>query len=147
MSDELTQFISSLPDLDRIQDENTLISETTALLERYNNLSPETRAQVDAQANNHISNFNKENPNFRPSERAVRVYERAKSNTLRSPAATLKSADEVYKSRYGEEKARTRMGYQSLERQRQLVRFSEIQAEAKRTGKTFSQVADARNGR
>jgi len=46
--------------------------------------------------------------------------------------------------RHGEEAARTRHGYVSPERERQLARIAEMQSQAKREGKTFADVADAR---
>lgn len=54
------------------------------------------------------------------------------------------SQDTNFAKQHGAEAARTRHGYVSPERQAQLDRIASMQSEAKRTGKTFSEVADAR---
>jgi hypothetical protein len=54
------------------------------------------------------------------------------------------SQDTAHAERYGAEAARTRHGYQTPARQAQLDRIASIKAEAKASGKTFSEVADAR---
>lgn len=51
--------------------------------------------------------------------------------------------DTAYAQRHGAEAARVRNGYRSPERDAQLARIASIQSEAKATGKTFSEVADA----
>jgi hypothetical protein len=59
-------------------------------------------------------------------------------------AAYHPTQDKAFATRYGETEASNRYGYQPPHRQQQLERIASIQAEAKATNKTFSEVADAR---
>ena len=52
--------------------------------------------------------------------------------------------DDAFAKKHGAEAARTRHGYQTPARQAQLDRIASIKAEAKASGKSFSEVADAR---
>jgi hypothetical protein len=54
------------------------------------------------------------------------------------------SNDKSFEAKYGATDASNRFGYRPPHRQAQIERIASIQAEAKATNKTFSEVADAR---
>jgi hypothetical protein len=72
------------------------------------------------------------------------MSERWQRAAAKARATAEKSTDAVFAERHGAEALRQRHGYIPREREAQLNRIASIQAEAKATNKSFSEVADAR---
>lgn len=68
----------------------------------------------------------------------------ARQNEHSDPRAAYRESHKDFAAHHGEEAARSRHGYTSPERQAQIDRIASMQREAKLTGKSFSEVADAR---
>ena len=172
MSDELAAFIDSLPSLDANLSEAELIQNASEAYQRYSALSPDMQSRVMAEANNRLGITPEKVEAFKPDEKTTRVYEAAtRHRTSEQPAApqadrparfedkwasaaaNTRGVNSVNNSagdnaefarRHGDQAANNRHGYQPAGRQEQLDRIASIRAEAKRTGKSFSEVADAR---
>jgi hypothetical protein len=85
--------------------------------------------------------------NRQPAQAEAKTFEQkwAQSSEQREQAGAYHpSNDKSFEAKYGATDASNRFGYRPPHRQAQIERIASIQAEAKATNKTFSEVADAR---
>lgn len=174
MSDDaqLADFINNLPSLDSNLSEAELIQNTREAYERFQNLTREMQGRVMNEANSRLGITQEKIEAYTPDERTQRVYETATRRKLSEKSAIAPAVrparfedkwtnaaanarlemnpnysagnNSDFARRHGEQAANSRHGYMQPGRQAQLDRIASIQAEAKRTGKSFSEVADAR---
>ena len=157
MSDlDLNAWVSNLPSLDSNLSEDTLVTNARIAYDRFNSLSKDDQSRVMNLANERLNITSDKLRDFKPDEKTTRVYSRVtKREEAPKPQIPPKSFEDTWtraaaKSRgqnYDDQAssaANNRHGYLPPERREQLNRISDIQHEAKRTGKSFSQIADER---
>jgi hypothetical protein len=160
MSDlDLSAWVSNLPSLDSSLSEDMLVANARVAYDRFNSLSKDDQSRVMDLANERLNITPDKLRDFKPDERTARVYSRVtkreETPKHQEPPKSFEDkwtqASAKYRGQPHDEgaasAAHNRYGYQSLDRRAQLNRIGEIQREAKRTGKSFSQVADERMNR
>ena len=167
MSDlDLNAWVLNLPSLDSNLSEDTLVANARVAYDRFNSLSKDDQSRVMNLANERLNITPDKVRDFKPDEKTTRVYSRVtKREEAPKPVqqsakpqeppksfedswtrAAAKSRGQNYDDN-ASSAANNRHGYLPPERRAQLDRISEIQREAKRTGKSFSQIADERMNR
>lgn len=161
MSDlDLESWVSNLPSLEGDLSEDQLVANARVAYERFNGLSAEDQSRVTAMANERLNITPERMKDFKPDEKTSRIYSRVtQKSESEKPALkpTVSDRPKTFEERWtaavrqhrGEnynpakdQSLRDRHGYMPEGRREQLSRISDIQREAKRAGKTFSQVAD-----
>lgn len=159
MSDALSSFISGLATLDP---NNLAAPANQAALQKFQSLDSGTQRQVltDLTAK-HGTSFDELNGLSEANKRIVMdnmkngrgtfdgINRNAPAQTPSQPGPTptnqtvYQASHSDFARQHGSEAARIRHGYVSPQRQAQLERVAQMQNEAKRTGKSFAEVADA----
>ena len=160
MSDALSRFIGGLKNMDPQKafanfkglDAGTQGQVLTDLTSKYGTTFDELNGVSEADKRKVTDNIKNGRGTFdgvtrQPTQAEPATFEQkwAKQSEQREQAGAYHPAnDTTHAAKYGAEAARTRHGYQTPARQAQLDRIASIKAEAKASGKTFSEVADAR---
>lgn len=137
----------SLPSAEQRGVLNSLAAKHGATFDELDALSPADKARVTANVREGKPTFDGVNRKPTPTENSQpATFEQrwadASEKHRQNPPPPV-DPDTAYAQRHGAEAARVRNGYRSPERDAQLARIASIQSEAKATGKTFSEVADA----
>jgi hypothetical protein len=161
MSDALSKFIGNLQSLDpqaafanfKGLDAGTQGQVLTDLTSKYGTTFDELNGLSEADKRRVTQNIKDGKSTFdgvsrQPAQADAKTFEQkwtqSQEAQRNNDAAYHPTQDKAFASRYGVTEASNRYGYQPPHRQAQIERIASIQAEAKATNKTFSEVADAR---